>query len=154
MSIIQEALKKNQGMPERGDSAYQKKRSGLSLPLLVILMFATGSLYIFRNALPVRKPANPVKPPAPAVEAAPAVPKTEEKPAVPLQIPVGMPAIKPDEPTFVLSGVMLLESGPRAIINGSVVEEGDKIGGASVELIEREMVLLNYNNEKLTLRLK
>jgi len=57
-------------------------------------------------------------------------------------------------PDFVLNGIMILGAGPEAIINNSVVEEGDKIGDAQVETIDDSSVVLKYKGKKITLKLK
>lgn len=52
---------------------------------------------------------------------------------------------------FVLSGIMYVENKPQAIINGYVLEEGDKINGATIIAIEKDCVLLNLNNSDIRL---
>lgn len=52
---------------------------------------------------------------------------------------------------FVLSGIMYVENRPQAIINGYVLEEGDKINGATILVIEKDCVLLNLNNSDIRL---
>lgn len=54
---------------------------------------------------------------------------------------------------LVLNGIMYLEGGPRAIINNSVVSEGDNIGRASVLKIDRKSVTLKIGKEKLSLKI-
>jgi len=166
MSIIQEALKKFQGTPEdkktggfdtgryeEAQYGYREKRSAASLLFLVIVLLAAASLYFFKNVFPNVKHAA-VKPQTAVPVAAPAAAGAEEKITAPLQIQVNEPVAKAPDPAFILSGIMMPESGPRAIINGTVVEEGDMIGGASVEYIESEKVLLKYKDESITLKLK
>lgn len=57
-------------------------------------------------------------------------------------------------PDLVLNGIMYLEIGPRAIINDSIVEEGDTVKGARVTRINRKSVVLEYDNVEITLNLK
>ncbi|MFA6078483.1 MAG: hypothetical protein WC779_01920, partial [Candidatus Omnitrophota bacterium] len=59
-----------------------------------------------------------------------------------------------DAPSFVLNGIMYLEAGPKAIIDGNVVEEGDVIKGAIVKTINKNSVILNYKNLEISLNLK
>ena len=49
-------------------------------------------------------------------------------------------------PNLVLNGIMYVERNPKAIINGTVVSEGDVISGATVTSITPNNVLLKYNN--------
>ncbi len=49
-------------------------------------------------------------------------------------------------PNLVLNGIMYIEEKPKAIINGTVVREGDVISGATVTSITPDNVLLKYNN--------
>jgi hypothetical protein len=167
MSIIQEALKKVRGVPEdkKTDSVdtyryetsgygYREKRSSRSFLFLVIIFLAASSFYFFRNVFPDVKSAATQPVTAVHEAAAPAALQTEEQVPAPLQIQAGGPVVKTPDPVFILSGIMFLEDGPRAIINGSVVEKGDVVGGASVESVERERVLLRYKDENITLHLK
>ena len=64
------------------------------------------------------------------------------------------PFVKTPQPVtqnFVLNGIMYLGERPRAIINGSVVVEGDVINGATVTSISENSVSLKYinNNNKI-----
>ena len=167
MSIIQEALKKFQGIPEdkKTDSfdtgryetagyGYREKPSGRSFPFLVIILLAAASFYFFRNVFPNMKSAAVKPETAVPAAAAPAVTNTEEKIPASLKIQASESAVKTPDPAFVLSGIMILEGGPRAIINGVVLEEGDTINGAIVEFVGSEKVLLRYKDEKIILRLK
>ena len=56
-------------------------------------------------------------------------------------------------PAFILSGIMYLEDKPQAIINGHVLEEGDKISGATVLVIEKDCVLLDLNDTNIKVEL-
>jgi len=57
-------------------------------------------------------------------------------------------------PELVLNGIMYLEEGPRAIINNFIVETGDSVLGARVAEINRESVILEYENVEITLKLR
>ena len=57
-------------------------------------------------------------------------------------------------PEFVLNGIMYLEGSPRAIINDSMVEEGEMVNGARVVKIDKKNVLLEYNGAEIILGLK
>lgn len=62
--------------------------------------------------------------------------------------------VRSEPPDLVLNGIMYLETGPRAIINNNIVQEGDMIGGATIVLINKNSVILRYNNVEITLNLK
>jgi hypothetical protein len=167
MSIIQDALKKVQGIPEgkRTDGFgtggykttgcnYREKRSPRSLPFLVVIFLALASFYFFRNVFPGVKSAA-IGPETAVSAAAPAAAASaEEVTPVSLRAQAGEAAAGVPDPTFVLSGIMMLEGGPRAIINGFVVEKGDVIGGANVERVDNDRVLLRSGDDKITLKLK
>lgn len=55
-------------------------------------------------------------------------------------------------PKFLLNGIMYLETGPQAIINGAVVKEGDIIDGAVVARIDRSSVTLRLKDSEIILR--
>ena len=57
-------------------------------------------------------------------------------------------------PDFVLNGIMYLNDGPQAVINGSRVTEGDKVNGAKVVKINKNNVVLNFDDFEITLNLK
>lgn len=57
-------------------------------------------------------------------------------------------------PEFILNGIMYIEGGPRAIINNSIVEEGDAVSGANIKRIDRKSVVLEYNGVEIVLNLK
>lgn len=154
MSIIQEALNKVKRMPlDIGYNNQREKRSNMSLPFLFVVLLAAAALYFFRDAFPGIKPAAIKSKEAVPVAAPQAAPSAPVNIPAPLQIQANTVVIKNTDPEFIFSGVMFLEDGPRAIINGSVLEEGDTIGGARVERIEREKVFLKYKNEEITLNL-
>lgn len=60
----------------------------------------------------------------------------------------------PESPKLVLSGIMYLEEGPRAIINNFIVGSGDSVLGAKITRIDRQSVVLEYENVEITLSLK
>ncbi|MDP3791921.1 MAG: hypothetical protein Q8R38_07755 [Candidatus Omnitrophota bacterium] len=181
MSIIQEALKKAQGdfsekkIPEVTESvkcADSVKEAALPAPeiqiphdiknitskrlpalvgILAILLLAYGlrlSLqYSDRNAdkskrVPVSQESR---------DASVSAPKVVEDFTPPKTNPVSF--VTKRNPLFNLSGIMYLEDGPQAIINGYVLEEGDKINGATVLVIEKDCVLLDVNNSNVRLEL-
>ena len=57
-------------------------------------------------------------------------------------------------PSFRLSGIMVSEAGPVAIINNEIVRKGDSIGGAIIELIESDQVKLSFQGQELVLTVK
>lgn len=57
-------------------------------------------------------------------------------------------------PNLTLNGIMYLRESPRAIINGSMVEEGDSVSGAKIIAINSDNVTLDYNNAEIILKLK
>jgi len=59
-----------------------------------------------------------------------------------------------ESPKLVLSGIMYLEEGPRAIINNFIVGLGDSVLGAKITRINRQNVILEYENVEITLSLK
>lgn len=76
-------------------------------------------------------------------------PAEKEKPSF---FPI-RPAV-PAPPKLELSGIMYLDAGPKAIINGSVVKEGDLIQGATVKKIDPTDVVLDYGDVEIQLNLK
>ena len=79
-------------------------------------------------------------------------PQPEAKAApLPPQRPI---EIKAQPPELMLNGVMYLEGRPRAIINDSVIEEGDSISGATVRKINKDSVLLVFNDLEISINLK
>lgn len=59
-----------------------------------------------------------------------------------------------DRPNLILNGIMYIEESPRAIVNNSIVEAGDSVSGAKVMKINRQSVILEYENVEITLNLK
>lgn len=176
MSIIQEALKKAQwktGSPEGaitkrpGDKLNSmpagKNTVGFMLyALALVALIAVFAIKYFPavrthaqvsvakipTALPEVKQEVAAKPPValPASEPAPA-----EWQVAPAQ-PSTQPSVQRDE--FVLSGIMHLDGTLRAIINNSTVGEGDGIGGAVVEAINEDEVVLTVDGSRIVLRIK
>ena len=62
--------------------------------------------------------------------------------------------LSPGYPDLVLNGIMYLEDGPRAIINNSIVGEGDTISGAVVHKINRRDVILRSDDTEIKIDLK
>lgn len=57
-------------------------------------------------------------------------------------------------PELTLNGIMYLQERPRAIINGSMIGEGDFLEGYTVTKIDETSVQLRSNKAEITLRLK
>jgi hypothetical protein len=62
--------------------------------------------------------------------------------------------INPREPEFILNGIMRREDGFMAIINNSIVSEGDFVHGATVIRIDEQSVVLESKDAEITLSLK
>ncbi len=52
---------------------------------------------------------------------------------------------------FKLSGVVYSEAGSYCLINGKVTTQGESVGGATIEKITANEVILNYQGEMITL---
>ncbi len=52
---------------------------------------------------------------------------------------------------FKLSGVVYSEAGSYCLINGKVTSQGESVGGAIIEKITADAVILNYQGEMITL---
>ncbi len=52
---------------------------------------------------------------------------------------------------FKLSGVVYSDAGSYCLINGKVATQGESVGGATIEKITANEVILNYQGEKITL---
>lgn len=184
MSIIQDALKKIQGETENrvsagGDSdgyelrgydfTYREKRP-FALPILAVILLAAVSFYMIKNLYQNIIAAHPLKNISSSAEKNP-VPENRDEGSELVSQPAlndaeaGVETVlrqarrRPDddkvtEQVFMLSGIMMLNNTPRAIINGSVLETGDSISGAVVEDIGKEQVLLRYNSERVLLKLR
>jgi len=162
VSIIQEALKKAGESPSKTEIKHEKKPvppketikptpdNKPSEPkliyyvmtgLLLVLLF--GIILIVSNSsqsagMPVSiKNTNPV-----------IMPKIERR-----EEQIAPSRKRGNAGGFVLNGIMQLVDGPRAIINDIIVGEGETIGGAKVEKIQKDGVLLNYNDSDVTLNI-
>jgi len=181
MSIIQEALKKAQGEFSKNKSPSvkapdapvrpaqmntgaaqaaakgakpSKKTPSLSVPALVGVL--TVLLIIYGLDLSLRHSGannkNPVALNKKSVSSkAGSSAKTRDRFASPLMDPAKLIPSRMGQ--FVLSGIMYVENKPQAIINGYVLEEGDKINGATILAIEKDCVLLNLNDSDIRLGL-
>jgi len=204
MSIIQEALKKNQGyrkldsLPPKEERPLDRESTkGVGLPkdaiipsdikirifefffLLSIILFLIniGQFLMMRSASPKADDAQkgksvdllkdePAQPPAkntslqtkrvvaPRIED---IRKTEEdedeSSFAEIVRTISLPQIQHEYPKFILNGIMYMESGSHAIINRSVVKEGDVVNGAKVIRIDKNTVTLNLKGNDVTLRL-
>jgi len=72
----------------------------------------------------------------------------------PKPLPMIISKARPSAPNFALNGIMYLESGPRAIINNTVVEAGDSIRGAKVVNIGKTSVTLLFEDSEIKLTLR
>jgi hypothetical protein len=178
MSIIQEALKKAEvvnsktetiaasepvikklqenGAPVRA-AAKRLTKSRLS-PVFIIAPAALAAVMI--AAFLVFNGHVPVKNESPQVSAGNVSSSRQEViPKTPALAPKEAPAVAAaaktirDTPKFTLSGIMYLESSPKAIVNGSVVTQGDIIGGATVKKINKSAVILSYEDVEILLDL-
>lgn len=160
MSIIQDVLKKIREVPfhqdpqkpEMGKPApYSEKKGGrvtnpmhISIAVLTVLVFLAilfsrmnAKTDLDYSALP---PTNIYRPVA-ETDAAQARHKHAAKPA------------SARFPGFVLTGIMQLTDGPRAIINNAIVAVGDVVGIGTVTKIEKDNVVLNVKDSDLRLEL-
>lgn len=167
MSIIQEALRKAQRKdilteadnPKRPAAAETKKadrvietnakpknllKSALYASIFIIVLSILAIQYF--STIPRKVTVNLSAP----VKDAPSI--FESHPVIQLSKPASA-EIQPVE-DFTLSGIMHLEDGPRAIINGSTVVEGDVVGSAVVTRIEDNSVVLKKQNSEIVLHLK
>ena len=75
----------------------------------------------------------------------------EEIPVAPPS-PTFFPSARPAKrEAFVLSGIVQTDSGSYCLINGMVLRQGQKIGGATVESIAQDTVTLDLNGQKIPL---
>jgi len=167
MSIIQEALKKAQveftkikAPPVKAHDApvkpsqmnTVKKTQSLSLPALAGVLMVLLVIYVLDASLRYSgtnsghtSALNKKNVSSRSVSTA----KMRERFASPLIDPANLIPSRMGQ--FVLSGIMYVENRPQAIINGYVLEEGDKINGATILAIEKDCVLLNLNNSDIRL---
>ena len=73
--------------------------------------------------------------------------KAEASPAE----PVASKRKSPGFPSFVLSGIVQLVNGPKAIINDVMVGVGDVVNGATVQKISKDSVVLKKRDSEITL---
>lgn len=179
MSVIQDALRKAQGeyvekkIPRIIKEAAPrpkievrtlretKKTTSLRLPVLTVILI--GLLLIYGLKLSLQYSTIPEKNTkvSDKVEAtalrhgntatSPSAAKREDSFNPPKIGPANL--ITPRPSNFVLNGIMYVENKPQAIINGYVLEEGDKINGAVVLIIEKDCVLLDFNDANIKLEL-
>lgn len=173
MSIVQDALKKIKNEPAEGpgNRLSPKHPTGIKLLLFVVLLagvaFAGNYAANLATSHFSRMPVNvKVKPPASAPEMIykPVVSveinnkkvETNDKSANKLTNPFAGFIIKPKEefPDIILSGIMQLVNGPRAIINNVMVGVGDVIDGMTVHKIEKEKVTLKKGDAEVTVAIK
>jgi len=183
MSIIQEALKKAQQKVTSGTPpAREPKNENIvntiypsqpsydySPPLpvakdapinriaafLIVAVLLVGVVVIYMIMQTHATKANP------AVDASRQVvtykPKQEpapQKAAAPAPIPSLIRSISASQPNLILNGIMYLTDNPKAIINNCIVGEGETVDGATVVTINRNNVVLNFNDTEITLKLK
>lgn len=67
---------------------------------------------------------------------------------------VAVDPLKPPSPSLALNGIMYSTETSYAIINNSMVQEGDTVGGAKVAKINRGNVVLVYKDRETILTLK
>jgi type II secretory pathway component PulC len=174
MSIIQEALKKAQGyieakkdsqLPQKeretGYSIKHAKRAKiiLSLVSIVLLILVVGQMLFvrktttdFKGSIASRQEVTYKKLDA-AMDIKPAAVSPVEGPSSAAK-PIEYFTLKPNPPELILNGIMYLPECPQAIINNVVVTVGDIIKGAVVRKINKNNVVLDYNNVEITLDLK
>lgn len=164
MSIIQEALKKAKDEPplhEEG-KAEPKKRI-FSYRKTAMFFYASAVFFLSLYVLALFQPPRPA--PARTGIAYPVTPKNTAPGS-------SAPDVKPPAesagrakaafnifrmsrfPDYVLSGVMQLVDGPRAIVNNVMVGVGDVVGGATVERINKESVVLRTQDSEIIVGLK
>ncbi len=147
MSIIHEALKKT-GQPINKETRItpvgHKKAAGSWRPFVVLAIFLAVTVPFFAGRI-----SNHEKPEMRASHAL-AQFSVEETPIIPMPFASRAPRNNGRIP-FVLSGVVY--SGPESycLINGLVLKQGQKVGGATVESITPDTVTLDLGGEKIAL---
>lgn len=159
MSIIQEALKKAQSdikpaaretakAPVAGKASSAVKRLPLAdkKALMAVMLLALMAFAVFSAGRFLRKTDHGTSAAdSQVVSYKPLIGSQSENPA----------ALKtPESPKLVLNGIMYLEDGPRAIINNLIVGLGDTVSAAKITAINRQSVVLEYENVEITLSLK
>jgi hypothetical protein len=168
MSTIHEALKKS-GQPIIGQSDEKKpatsfrlelepprKRSGVRkgsfFVFAVVALIATPLLAsLFSNSFPKRTPSEAILTPRIIRNSNRLAQFGIEETAVrPMTASSSGVLIKDNAlPQFLLSGVVYSDNGSYCLINGKVLKRGENIGGAIVEKISPNGVLLDYLGEKI-----
>jgi hypothetical protein len=179
MSVIQDALRKAQGeyvekkaprivkedatrLKTEVQTSQETKRSiPMRLPALVGIFIGLLLVYGLRLSLqylgmPEKSAKAPDKVETTAVRQentaiSPSAAKRADSFSLPKMNPVNL--ITPRPSNFILNGIMYVENKPQAIINGYVLEDGDKINGAIVLAIEKDCVLLDFNDTDIKLEL-
>ncbi len=167
------AMEKKSDLPQ--SSVTEKKSlntTSMLLILLVVLAFIVTKQFFFagkteKKSLPKRDPGSyqevAYKPIQPKIEApaSPELKKADEtKRLEEAKFSLNLKDITHGAlglgqyPKFILNGIMSLNNAPKAIINDSMVGEGDIIGGAKVIKIGTNNVVLNLNDLEITLILK
>ena len=153
MSIVQDALKKaeNRGTNQ---GPGMKKRPGIMPVLLLILLIALLAFSVKK----ILTPQNSIN-----SESAISVAESVIKPVTAFNYTPRNPSrsagVKPQRtgtrntqfPDLILSGIMHLVDGPRAIVNGVMVATGDIISGAKVIKIDKDKILLEQKGSKVVL---
>ena len=163
MSIIQEALRKA-GKPDAGPEETHDKKTvhppeikktepdNKSLEPKFIYYTMAGFLFLLLFGIIIvisRSSQSAVIPAAPAKSTKSVIlPKIERREETPKSS-----RKRESIAGFVLNGIMQLVDGPRAIINDIIVGEGEIIGGAKVEKIKKDGVILNYNDSEVALNI-
>lgn len=62
------------------------------------------------------------------------------------------PPLPPKEPRWHLAGILFGEAEPYAVVNNTIVTEGDVVGGARVILINKSMVTLEKDGVEIRLK--
>ena len=178
MSIIQEALKKAQDTQEAPPPLSQPQPAvtetapfraeppapskAVFKPVMIAafaaaLIITAGFGAHFFSSIKKSFPAK-TNPPDTAIQqqvtykpAATPVPEPKG-PLAPIQKMADLKSAVP--PKLILNGIMYIETGPRAIINGNTVEVGDSVSGAEVRRINRDNVVLTFNDAEITIDLK
>lgn len=133
-----------------------KKVASTRLPAVVGVLLILLLAYGLKSSLRYSKPYDSNIKIQPKADATPVKQDNNNLPIPAAKLPETFnPSnlIMPRPATFILNGIMYLESKPQAIINGNILEEGDKINGATVVVIEKDCVLLELNDANIKLEL-
>ncbi|OGW75780.1 MAG: hypothetical protein A2Z72_05190 [Omnitrophica bacterium RBG_13_46_9] len=175
MSIISEALKKAQessryaspGLKIKKPAAppadrTKRKPLSFNIPLIIfILVLLAGPAFFFLRQNPARSTA--VRQPVPEKELAPKSEFEEsarkEKPLAESKRDIVPPSIASGmdfqyRESINLNGIMYTPEKPLAIINNSVMAQGDTVGEFTILRIERDSVRFGFKDEEFVIRLK